>query len=51
MDTVKDLAVDAVILVGTWFFITFCGMMGHVHGLLSCSGDAQEAQVEKASSP
>lgn len=52
MDTVKDLAIDAVVLFGTWFFITFCGMMGHVHGFLSCSGDTTQAtQVEKASSP
>lgn len=52
METLKDLAIDVVVLVGTWFFVTFCGMMGHVNGLFSCSGEAhQTAQVEEAGSP
>ena len=52
LEHLKDLAIDAVVLFGTWFFITFCGMMGHVHGFLSCAGDTTQAtQVEKASSP
>lgn len=50
LEYLKDLLIDAVILVGTWFFITFCGMIGSAHGFLSCS-PTQATQVEKADNP
>lgn len=47
-DQLKELAVDAIVLVGTWFFVTFCGMMGQHNGFFTCG---KAPQVETTKSP
>ena len=49
-EQLKELAIDAVVLVGTWFFVTFCGMMDTHHGIISC-GSAPKAQIQATQGP
>lgn len=48
-EQLKELAIDAVVLVGTWFFVSFCGMMEAHHGL-SCSS-TPKAQIQATQGP